>query len=311
MKVTIGGRYDLIRVWNEQAFDPEYLIINEVLKDPPPNQRITFKEQTVYNKSWSANLGILYNLTDDLDLTLTLGRSFRSPALEERYKYIDLGNKVRIGDPGLQPEGGYTVDAGFRVWKPEFNFRLNAFVNRFSNMIVEKPGAYIYKYNTGPQAGTQDTLPALINSNVDQALLYGFDMKMDIQLTDCLVFHGSTSFVRGKDTKNDENLPLIPPLNGRIGLKYRFFKDLSINVYSGHYAEQNKIAEGETETPGYSIYNLALYTRPIDLNFAKLKLSGGIENMFNRAYRNHLSTNRGQLKIEPGRNVFLKAQLQF
>ena len=311
LKLMVGGRYDLIRVWNEQALDPEYLIINGERKDPPPNQRITFKEQTVYNKSWSANLGMLHNLTEDVDLTLTLGRSFRSPDLEERYKYIDLGNKVRIGDPGLQPENGYTVDAGFRVWKPEFNFRVNVFANRFSDMIVEKPGDYTYTYNTGPLAGTQDTLPALINSNVDQALLYGFDMKMGLQLTNRLVLHGTASFVRGEDTKNDQNLPLIPPLNGRVGFKYRFFKDLTVDVYSKHYGKQDKIAEGEKETPGYSIYSMAIYIRPVDLNLAKLKLTAGVENIINRAYRNHLSTNRGAITIEPGRNVFLKAHLQF
>lgn len=311
LKVTIGGRYDLVRVRNEQAYDPEYLVINGERQDPPPNQRITFEEQTVYNKSWSANLGMLYNISEDLDLTLTLGRSFRSPALEERYKYIDLGNKVRIGDPELQPEDGYTVDAGFRVWKPEFNFRINGFVNRFSDMIVEKPGNYIYEYSAGPQAGTKDTLPALINSNVDRSLLYGFDMKMELQLTNRLVFYGSASFVRGKDIKNDENLPLIPPLNGRAGFKYRFNENLNMDVYSSHYKNQDKEAEGETETPGYSVYNLTVYTRPIDLDFVRLKLSGGVENIFDRAYRNHLSTNRGVVKIEPGRNLFLKAKLQF
>jgi hemoglobin/transferrin/lactoferrin receptor protein len=311
LEVTLGGRYDLIRVYNEKAFDPAYLILNGNRMDPPPNQRVTFEQQTVYNQSWSANLGLLYNVTNDLDLTLTLGRSFRSPSLEERYKYIDLGNKVRIGDPELEPEEGYTADAGLRIWKSGFHFRVNGFVNRFTNMIVKKPDEYVYTYSTGPQAGNQDTLPALKNSNVDQALLYGFDMKMDYQLTNHLVLHGSASFVRGRDTKNGQNLPLIPPLNGWAGIKYHFPEHLTVDVYSKHYAQQEKTAKGEEVTPGYSVYNLSVYTPNFNLRFAKLKLTGGVENIFDRAYRNHLSTNRGTLRMEPGRNFFVKARLQF
>jgi hemoglobin/transferrin/lactoferrin receptor protein len=311
LKVTLGGRYDLIRVRNEKALDPEYLIIDGERKDPPPNQRITFEKQTVYNKSWSGNLGLLYHLTEESGFTLTLGRSFRSPSLEERYKYIDLGNKVRIGDPGLKPEDGYTLDAGFRIWESGFNFRINGFINRFTNMIVEKPGEYIYTYSTGPRAGTNDTLPALLSSNVDKAQLSGFDMKMELMLTERLVFDGTLSYVRGRDTRNDENLPLIPPLNGRAGLKYHFPGTITIDLNSKHYAKQDEIAEGEKVTPGYTIFNLAMYTQSRDFQFVRLKLTGGVENIFDKAYRNHLSTNRGALRIEPGRNFFFKAQLQF
>ena len=37
-------------------------------------------------------LRLLYKVTSDVDLTLNAGRAFRAPSLEERFKYIDLGN---------------------------------------------------------------------------------------------------------------------------------------------------------------------------------------------------------------------------
>jgi outer membrane receptor protein involved in Fe transport len=38
---------------------------------------------------------------------------------------------------------------------------------------------------------------------------------------------------------------------------------------------------------------------------------GGVENILNKAYREYLSTNRGIIKDEPGRNFFLKLQVNW
>ena len=311
LQVSVGGRYDLIRVHNEEARDPDYLKKDEVLIDPPPNQRVTFPEQTVTNRSWSTNLGLLLNAADGLDFTLTFGRSFRSPSLEERYKYIDLGNKVRVGDPELKPEEGYTFDAGFRLWKNNFNIRGNLFLNKFSDLIVEESGMYVYEYTTGPETGETDTLPALINSNVDKARLYGFDMKMDFNVFKNTVMHSTVSFVRGEDMRNNSNLPLIPPLNGRIGVKYHFPELLTVDLTSVIYREQEKVAEGEEPTDGYTLFDLSVYSDPIDFTNGSIKFIGGVENILDKAYQNHLSTNRGVMNYQPGRNIFVKMQIQF
>ena len=311
LDLTLGLRYDLIRVTNEKALDPVYLIMNGAEMDPVPNQRITFPEQTVYNKSWSANIGMLYALTNDMDLTLSLGRSFRAPSIEERYKYIDLGSSVKLGDPNLKPEEGYSLDMGFRIWKPKINFKINGYLNSFSNLIVEKPGEFVYTYNTGAGAGTKDTLPALINSNVSKALLYGFDMQTNYNIVRNTVLYAKASFVRGRDTKNNENLPLIPPLNGILGIKYRIPGIASVDFSVNLHDDQKKTAEDEQETPGYAVYNLVLSSSEFDLNMPRIKFTAGIKNIFDRAYKNHLSTNRGIINIEPGRNYFIKTMITF
>jgi len=311
LDLTIGFRYDLIKVTNEKALDPVYLIMNGTEMDPIPNQRITFPEQTVYNKSWSTNLGVLYSLTKDIDITFSAGRSFRAPSIEERYKYIDLGSSVKLGDPNLKPEEGYSFDIGFRAWKPNINFKMNGYLNSFSNLIVEKPGEFVYTYNTGAGAGTKDTLPALINSNVSRALLYGFDMQTNYNVVKNTVIYAKASFVRGKDTKNDENLPLIPPLNGILGIKYQIPGIASVDFSANLHDDQNKVAEGEQETPGYAVYNLVLSSSEFNLNMPRIKFTAGIKNIFDRAYKNHLSTNRGIINIEPGRNYFIKTKITF
>jgi outer membrane receptor protein involved in Fe transport len=52
-------------------------------------------------------------------------------------------------------------------------------------------------------------------------------------------------------------------------------------------------------------------TQPIDLSLAKVELFAGVENILDKAYRNHLATNRGLIRLEPGRNFFVKAKLSW
>ncbi|MCE5346694.1 MAG: TonB-dependent receptor [Bacteroidales bacterium] len=312
-KLTLiaGGRLDGIHVKNEAGYDIDYLIVNGVRNDTPPNQRITFEKGSENSISWSANTGILYKLFKDIDLSLNLARSFRSPSLEERFKYIDLGNYVRLGDPDLDPESGYSADLGLRVWKPTFNFQVDGFVNRLSNMIVETPGEFVYTLNTGTLQGTTDTIPAFINANVSKALLYGVDFGLQYNIYSDLVLFGSGSFVRGRDTEADEDLPQIPPFNGRLGMRYTYPKIGSAEITVVGAAKQDKIADGEKETGGYTCLDLALSSPRISLGPARMQIFAGIDNITDRSYTNHLSTNRGSISVEPGRNIYMRLCLSF
>lgn len=307
LKLVVGGRIDGIYISNEQAFDYDYLIMNGERNDTPPNQRITFEENEENKLSWSTNIGVLYGLTDDMDLTFNAGRSFRAPSLEESFEYIDLGSKVRLGDPTLDSEKGYSLDAGIRLWKPKFHLNVNIFANWLTDMIVEQPGEFIYSLT----AGGVDTIPALINTNINKARLYGVDLSFQYNFYDNFVLHGSGAYVRGEDIKNNTDLPLIPPMNGRFGVKYTLPKYFGVDFVAIGCSDQDNIAEGEMETKGYVRYDLMLNSSLIDLNFARIQLFGGIENITDRAYRNHLATNRGMIKTEAGRNVFVKLKVMF
>ena len=309
LEVSIGGRFDFIHISNKVALDPLYIKVNGVKNNNPPNQRISFTAGNSKNISWSTDLGIMYHILQDMDFTLSLSRAFRSPSLEERFKYIDLGTTVKIGDPDLKPEEGYFIDMGTRIWGDQIHLTTNVFVNSMRNLIVEIPGTAFYNYSDQP--GRTDTIPALINSNVNKALLFGFDLVSNYNIYNGFTIITSASFVRGKDTKNSTNLPLIPPLSGRVGLKYAKTGWFGTEIYANLVSNQFKIASGEKATTGYVSYDLNMYSNPIRWGFASMTIFGGIENLTNRAYINHLSTNRGIIKYEAGRNFYLRVKVGF
>lgn len=296
LQLTIGGRYDWIRVENDAAFQPMYMIVDGETNMSPPNQVKLWDAQTAGDQSWSANLGLLYKPSSSTDVTFTLARSFRSPYLEERYQYIDLGSLVKFGDPNLNPERGMFGDVGVRFWHDSWNLVANVFYNRINDMVIEAPATY-------------EGREALQKTNIGSAELYGFDMRLEYNPWRSFTVYGSAAYVYGQDTYINDPLPLVPPLNGRLGISGPVSRFFRFELAATLFATQSRTADWEIETPGYTLLDAYLSSKSVSLGSLNGKLFLGIENILDRAYRNHLSTNRGAITAEPGRNVSVRLQL--
>ena len=296
--LDISARVDGIFVSNEQSVSPLYVITNGVRNNSPANQKVLWAASTDNDISWSFNTGGNYKLNENLNYSLNFSAAFRSPSLEERFQYIDLGSVVRLGNPFLDPETGYFISTALKYWSNDINLSLELYSNFLSDLVTEIPGTY-------------ENRPALIKTNISSARLAGFDAEWEYNFYNSLVFYGGASFINGENTDNGSALPQIAPLNGTIGLKYSYKDNITLNFNTVIYASQNRVAPGEVTTPGYTVYNLYTGINRIYLNNFELGLYAGSENIFNRDYRNHLSTNRGTVTSEPGRNVYLKAKIVF
>lgn len=298
LQLNISGRVDQIKISNNEVKNPIYVIVNDVRNNNPANQLINWNSENDKNFSWSGNLGLLYKFSKDINATLDAARSFRSPSLEERYQYIDLGSLIRLGNPNLKPEDGYFMNLGIRIWKEKISVKGDLFYNYLKNLVAEVPGTY-------------ENRPARINENIGKAKLYGYDFQIQYNLFDDFVVYGSGAYVRGENVEEGSNLPAIPPLNGKLGFRTTIYNIVNINLSSTHFASQRHVAAGEFTTPGYVYYNLYLSSEKLNIGSVQILLNGGVENLFNNLYRNHLSTNRGLITAEPGRNFFLKLNLNW
>jgi outer membrane receptor protein involved in Fe transport len=301
LSVTIGGRFDLINISNKETLQPVYEINNGVINYTPTGQKVTWNESKATNSSWSINTGFLYKITSNIDATLNIARSFRSPSLEERYQYIDQGSNtpLRVGNPELKPEHGFFSDFGIRIWQSSLSLRGNIFVNLLNDLVSEKDGMF-------------DNRPAKIKTNLGKARLYGFDIDVESELSQSIILYTVLSYVYGEYSETTVTgeikspLPQIPPLNGRLGMRYTFGEFVTSDLTAIYFTKQNKIVSGEMTTPGYATFDFSVSTKSFPVNFLHLRLITGIENVLNKSYRNHLSTNRGFINIEPGRNIFVK-----
>nr|MBP7505816.1 TonB-dependent receptor [Prolixibacteraceae bacterium] len=101
------------------------------------------------------------------------------------------------------------------------------------------------------------------------------------------------------------------PLHGRMGVRYTLPRAGSAEMTLVGAARQDKIAEGEKETAGYTRLDIAVSSIPLRVGSARLQLFAGVDNLTDRSYTNHLATNRGSISAEPGRNLYLRLNLAF
>jgi hemoglobin/transferrin/lactoferrin receptor protein len=295
LTLNVGARYDWIRVSNERTYNPEYTITAGVLKTNLADSTILWRSGSAHDESWSADFGIHYSLDPQLDLTFLAATAFRSPSLEERYQYLDLGNGlIQVGNPNLQPERSISLNAGIRFHVEGLKIQTDVFLNSLTNLIRSVQGAF------SGQA-------ALVNTNISKAQLYGYEFSLEKMFTAQMLLKVTAAYIRGEDTHSHANLPQIAPLNGYIELS-KFFNGIgTANLSCSYFTEQGNLAVGEARTPGYAIFNVNYASIPLDIWRLSLTVRAGIQNVFDKAYRNHLSTLRGIIKDEPGRNFFLSA----
>lgn len=168
-----------------------------------------------------------YSCNGNIDLTLSLGYSFRFPFLEERFQYVDQGSYVRVGNPNLKAEKGKSVDFGFRCCFPNFKFVSSIFYNRFNDLVTEIPGTFEEKN-------------AFVKTNIGEAQLNGFDLHSECNFLTDNIFYLTASYVIGDDFTVKSNLPAIPPLNGLLGMKFQLSDYLNIDISSTIFAAQKK-----------------------------------------------------------------------
>ncbi len=296
--MNLGGRYDLIRIDSEKMINPDFQIIDSVRNDTPPNQTVFWNAEEDLDHSWSANIGLLYKPRKNLNLSLNFGKSFRSPTLEERFDYIDLGNLIKLGDPRLNAEQSLSKDIGMNYSNDTYTLGANLFHNSLTDLVIEKSGTY-------------DGRPALIKQNAGEALLYGYEIYGEYNTPFRLSLSANLAYVHGEDRKDGVPLASIPPLNGQLFITYPVPNLFNLTVAVNAFADQERVADWETETAGYTYYNLYLQTKKYQFMDSYLQLLLRADNITDKKYQNHLSTNRGLMQWEPGRNISLNLSIDF
>jgi len=230
-----------------------------------------------------------YGLTDDFDLTLGLGRKTRSPFYIERYAWLPTGASAGladgnnyVGDPGLDPEVSYEVEAGFDWDDGDAYFTPRAFYRSVDDYIQGMPITDMTTVMVSTNGG--DATP-LQFTNVD-AELYGVDASWGYVFSPQWHVDGIVTYVRGKRRDTRDDLYRITPLRATAALSY-LGEDWSLTVEGVGVAEQEKVSStnGESRTGGHGLLNIHGEWR---VN-ANATLAAGIENVLDHRYTNHLA----------------------
>ncbi len=263
----------------------------------------------------SFSLGLTKQLNENISVGLGLGRGVRSPGMVERFiRLLPVGYDQYdyLGNPLLEPEANNQADLNIEYTNEDIGgFKVNVFYSYITNFISAKevPPSYV-KQNTSSVLGVKQ----FYNSQ-DAVMFNGFEFTYSTPSKFKIGGQVIAAYTQGTMAKSYSKLTTIkndpvseiPPFEANIMLHYKMFNDKLIPRFSYRVvAEQNKISEsyGEKNTPGFSVANFGLVYKYSKL----LTLAGGINNIFDNAYYEHL--NRRMLGshdniYEPGRAFYI------
>jgi iron complex outermembrane receptor protein len=283
VRIEVGLRYDWVRV------DPA---------SEDPNSSIGNVRSRTFSSA-SGSLGVLYNTPVGVTVGASFAQAFRTPDVGELFSEGPhlAAYSWEVGNPDLGTEVGRGVDVFVRYGSETLETEIAAFYNDISG--------YIYGEATGAISPVQ--LPVYQFQGND-ALLTGFEGGLHWQFAEGFELEGTGSYVRGTLQDTDEPLPLIPPFQGRVALEWdrtSWFARSEAKLA----AQQTRIGEFETETPGYSLVHLVGGVR-LTIGGRLNVLTLSIENLTNVEYRNHLSRVKA-IMPEAGRGLSLTYRVVF
>ena len=246
----------------------------------------------------------MYDLSANQKLALSVANSYRAASIEERFKYIVLAGPKHVGNQNLRPEKGTFSNLNYTINNNRFRLKTDIFVNYLEDLITEISAPYTYLNENGVSTTEQ----AFVNTNVNNALFVGAELEAKWYIDNNLSVLANASYTRARDLDTQTFLPQIPPLHGFTAVNYLLENKFEASISALWALRQAEIAATETPTDGSVIFNFDIHSAKIVLNKSFLQLYAGVNNILNTAYFNHLSSTRGVIKLEPGRNIFVKVK---
>lgn len=276
--------------------------------DPKFAQMYVAMNSAFVDPSFSA--GGTKMLGKNVSLGLWLGSAQRSPGIAERYINffpIGLDPYEMIGDPQLKPETNNQADLIFEYSSANTNINVNLFSSFLRNYISSEidPGVK-------PKMATSPGVRRFVN--IDNARISGFEIGWQQQIASVLRHDFSAVYTHGENRSLDEPLPEIPPMEFKYRLMGSFLKGkIQPEILFRQVLAQERVAisYGETESPAFRVVDAKISCLPT----ARLTASGGILNLFDVAYYEHLSRSvRGPETrpiYSPGRSFFVTLTFNF
>lgn len=241
----------------------------------------------------SGALGFTQEFNEHFNFKANLGSAFRSPNIAELSSDgVHEGTfRYEIGNNNLKPENSYYGDLAFEFNNTTVSASIGAFNNYIDNFIFSSQ----LKNETTVVGGKTFPLYRFIQANAN---LSGLEATLTLHPAELIHFENSFSYTRGINRATNNPLPFIPAavirnelrLEPKLkGLKSSYFSLGLDNVFN-----QNRVDNFETSTSGYSLVNLAVGTTFI-LGNQPLRLNLSVNNLFDKAYYDHLS------RFKPGR----------
>lgn len=240
--------------------------------------------------------------SEDVSLRLTGSRSQRLPTHIENYGYFlynPMDNSIYVGNPGLSPERSWQSNIAATWRSGPVSASGSVFYVGIDNYIA---GLTII---SGDLSNRQFPQAFRRFDNIGRARIYGAEVNGTVRQGEHVELQATIRAQDGYSLSLQEPLPLIPPLCGLLRLRL-YSDDRWIEGAVRFAGRQSRVSRSilpEDPSAGHAV---ADFKAGLVLN-QTIEIRGGIENIFNLLYHEHVSINN---LPSPGRNVYLSVGLR-
>lgn len=278
LTINFGGRFDGIFTGNDKVYKSEY----------PASAVVIWEEQDNRDYSWNGHAGANYSCTREFSTAILAASGYRAASLEERYKYIALGGGVeRWGDPELKPERSWFFEYSLHYKNPVVRGNVSAYLNFLKDLIAEEQ-----------VSSTEYKL-----KNIDRARIWGAEYDIAVRILERFEIYNNLSYIRGEDTKSNEDLPSIAPLRVVTGIKIDVPYGVSCFTDGTWTAAQKRVPEGLDDSEAWFRLDAGA-----EVKFSSAGLNNRVYvtcvNLLDKEYYDYLSLSQtGYVFNQPGRTV--------
>ena len=248
----------------------------------------------------SGSIGASYDVGSNVRIGLNASHTQRAPAPEELFANGPHAGtqSFEVGDPDLVKEKSTGLEATLRGQGDGYSFGASIYHNWFKN--------YIYQQLTGE---IEDDLPVFENRH-DDARYFGFELEGSVRVARigdyALNLDAVADYVRAT-IDSVGPAPRIPPFRLLGGIEAQSER-VQGRVEVEYVAEQDRIADFETPTDGYTMVNASVSFRPFRGNDSTILLSAN--NIFDVDARRHASFLKDFAPLA-GRDLRITARVSF
>jgi len=287
----------------------------------------------------SGSAGVVWSINDRHSLAFNYAYSQRAPSASEIYAYgphigsgtyevgggFELSNNagqysVVQSNDSMDKEVSNNLDLTYRYTGDTWNANVSIFNNDISDYVFESftdlvisDGAFISSADyenqvavSGEPDDEADGLPVVLFAQQD-ARLYGYEAQVDWHLNDDWRLEVFTDYTRAK-LDSGGNVPRIPPM--RVGSSVHYeYGNWHTEVEVIRNAKQDKIADNETSTKGYTMLS-ASANYYLDLGDVDMTIYIKGDNLTDQEGRVHSSYLKDEAPL-PGRSVSLGVRARF
>jgi len=249
----------------------------------------------------SANLQLTYTPVKGLDIFTGIARGTRTPDQQELYLDVPVMTPSATstywhGNKDLKSTVNHQADIGAKYSTERFYVNASVFYSDLQDYInfYQVPASFEKSYQ-----------------NI-HATMWGAELGSQVSLDYDLFLRGSLSYVEGRNETDNRALSEIPPLRGTVSVRYdngTFFLEALENLAR----EQDRVDSGlqEATTAGWATTDIKG-----GVNYRRVSLIIGVNNLFDRQYFSNLSYARDPFQSgvkvpENGRNLYLSMGYKF